>query len=1209
VVRCAPRRNILREILTLLAIILIIVLTAALAVPYFIDWNAERPVVEAQLSNLTGAEVKIRGGIDLKILPTPYLQLEHVELAAPAHGMDVKVAELHLEIALPALMRGEVDFVEARFVEPQMHLRLENAAVPLWRPTPGFIGQMRFERVAVTGGSLVVDDPQVERAYRFDHIALAAAADALTGPFRGEGHFDLGGATNVFRFSTGLRQGARLPVKASFDENADHPSLDFDGNLSFPQAASVFALPSAAGAVRLTGRAGPFGLPWQAGGRLAATLRAAKLAGLQLQIGNDLAANFDASAAFDFGASAAAELKLHARQLDLDRLLGGKGAPLPAQRLFAVFGDLARARQVSLFGLPLAIDFSAGTLILGGEAIGDVAGAVAASGPQRAAIKLSVGDLVGAHLAVDGRIETGAAPVFKGRVAAGTDDFPRLNAWLAANLPQLAGPDWPLQSLSLDGAANVSSVGLVGSDLRVQVNGSLLTGTLAYTKQIAAVPARLFADLSAQRLELASLPDLSRLAQQMRDMDVDLRFDAQSVKLAGSRAGAIETGQIQFDFAKSGATAVLKRLNVSGFDGANVTANGQWRAQGAALALQIDARRIDEIAALAARLAPGPETNFLAAHSAQFSPAHLSVAIEGAAASGATHLTGLSLAGTAGATKFLGRGAPGPGKTTTISLRAEAPDGRAMLRQFGLASGPDTPLGAAVISATAQGAPDHLGTRLSVSLAGARFDFSGDIAQAMNAPHAAGTAKLASADLSVLLRAFGLADSNLARAVPLDMSAAIAASGEGVTLRAIRGACAGNKIAGSLSYGADRGVTGMLQMDRLSLGAVLQGALGPPHPTKAGHIWSSTPFAPPLALPPALVALHVGALDLAGAGLAREADFNLALAPGQVGLKNFSAKLGGGRLFGDLLLRRSGATAALAGHLRLDHYGLNLPTAKGVVLGAFDVAGTGQSADTLVTGLAGSGTFAVAELLLLRSNPGALARVFGDVEEDRLSLDATAIDRALSAAFDQHALEVGQANFDAGLAAGVLRLTGKGATLAVGADGVTQDTQATLDLETLRLDQSSVLTLTALPHTWSGAPPQVGVAWTGSLEAPVRNLDVTSFVNALAARAIVRETARIAAQEFDLHERAVALNRLQAPRRQEAERQQASADVAHAAARARARQATLERLRQLLAAERQKAQSKTGRPTPQKPLSITPVPQRGAPEQTMPLDPSAAGRY
>ncbi len=365
----------------------------------------------------------------------------------------------------------------------------------------------------------------------------------------------------------------------------------------------------------------------------------------------------------------------------------------------------------------------------------------------------------------------------------------------------------------------------------------------------------------------------------------------------------------------------------------------------------------------------------------------------------------------------------------------------------------------------------------------------------------------------------------------------------------------------------------------------------------------------------ALIELHVGSLGQTSSVVAQDADFNLMLAPNQFGLQHFSAKLGAGRIFADLTLRRSGATAAAEGHLSLDHYALDLPTARGQVSGKFDFAGTGQSPATLVAGLAGSGTLNVSDLLLMRSDPAAIVQTLGDVEEDRLSIDETEIDRALSAAFDQHALSVASATFDAGLAAGVLRLTGKGTTPATGHSGVTQQTQASLDLRTIALDQSSVLTLTKLPRNWNDVSPQVGLEWTGPFESPVRNIDATSFVNALAARAIARETARIEAQEFDVHEHAVALARLESARRQEADRLQAIEDVKHAVLRARARDATLERLKLLLATEKQKAAEKAAKTQP---LAIMPAPQAtpsappaAAPStpQPMPADPSAAGRY
>ena len=145
---------------------------------------------------------------------------------------------------------------------------------------------------------------------------------------------------------------------------------------------------------------------------------------------------------------------------------------------------LASGPSVTLFGLPLSLDLAAQTLILGGDALNDVAAGVSAAGPQNNAVRFSATGPGGAHIALDGALETGSAPVFKGHIAAGADDVSRFRDWLDTNLPQLALPDWPFQSAGLDGTANISQVGAVGSDLVIHVNGSVLTGTLAYTKKI-----------------------------------------------------------------------------------------------------------------------------------------------------------------------------------------------------------------------------------------------------------------------------------------------------------------------------------------------------------------------------------------------------------------------------------------------------------------------------------------------------------------------------------------------------------------------------------------------------------------------------------------------------------------------------------------------------------------------------------------------------
>ncbi len=65
-----------------LAIALILALLAALVGPYFIDWNTYRPRFEAEASRLVGLPVRVGGAIDVRILPTPTLLLNGVEIGA-----------------------------------------------------------------------------------------------------------------------------------------------------------------------------------------------------------------------------------------------------------------------------------------------------------------------------------------------------------------------------------------------------------------------------------------------------------------------------------------------------------------------------------------------------------------------------------------------------------------------------------------------------------------------------------------------------------------------------------------------------------------------------------------------------------------------------------------------------------------------------------------------------------------------------------------------------------------------------------------------------------------------------------------------------------------------------------------------------------------------------------------------------------------------
>ncbi|HTJ03470.1 MAG TPA: hypothetical protein VL492_11820, partial [Methylovirgula sp.] len=321
----------------------------------------------------------------------------------------------------------------------------------------------------------------------------------------------------------------------------------------------------------------------------------------------------------------------------------------------------------------------------------------------------------------------------------------------------------------------------------------------------------------------------------------------------------------------------------------------------------------------------------------------------------------------------------------------------------------------------------------------------------------------------------------------------------------------------------------------------------------SGALWSATKFTPAmLDLPPLKLAITAKSFDLWPRLAGRDARFDLDASGGRAGLKlalnHLTMKLASGSLGGDITLRRDGDNAAATARLNLADYDLALPSLRGRLAGSVDVAGTGNSPQALMTSLAGSGALTFSDLVLPRTDPAALLHVLQASEDDTLTLDGNEIERALAREFDKGAAHLGTITFDAGLAGGMLRLTPKETTERRLDPGVTATLQMSLDTTNLSLDQKSHLTLAALPRDWSGPAPAVDLSMAGPLTNPARTIQSASFLNALAARAIARESARIQAQEFDIHEQAFFYNRLTFERRAEQERVRAIEEAKRAAA-------------------------------------------------------------
>ena len=105
----------MRDILTIIASIVILILAVAVAAPPFVDWEAHRDSIDHLISRASGTEAHTEGRIGVRLLPSPRLRFDRLRLGGKTPDSPSLTADfVWAEIALTPLLRGEIRFTETR---------------------------------------------------------------------------------------------------------------------------------------------------------------------------------------------------------------------------------------------------------------------------------------------------------------------------------------------------------------------------------------------------------------------------------------------------------------------------------------------------------------------------------------------------------------------------------------------------------------------------------------------------------------------------------------------------------------------------------------------------------------------------------------------------------------------------------------------------------------------------------------------------------------------------------------------------------------------------------------------------------------------------------------------------------------------------------------------------------------------------------------
>jgi len=188
--------NLLFRLFILLGSLVVLLLFAALIVPYFIDWDEFTSEFETQASRVVGQEVKVGGKTNLRLLPLPYLSFEDLQVGKNNDGSPLMTVEqFSFNAELLPFLSGQVRIIEMSMQAPKVNLQVAEDGTIAWTNPKEYLvnpEQVNIEKLNIKNGSIFVTGLVGERSLQVDNIQGDVSAKSILGPWRIEADANIG---------------------------------------------------------------------------------------------------------------------------------------------------------------------------------------------------------------------------------------------------------------------------------------------------------------------------------------------------------------------------------------------------------------------------------------------------------------------------------------------------------------------------------------------------------------------------------------------------------------------------------------------------------------------------------------------------------------------------------------------------------------------------------------------------------------------------------------------------------------------------------------------------------------------------------------------------------------------------------------------------------------------------------------------------------
>ncbi|MGF1560628.1 MAG: AsmA family protein [Geminicoccaceae bacterium] len=568
------------RVIAVLAVIALLAVGALLVAPSFIDWEANRERVVAELERLAGRPVKLDGDIEVVFLPRPVMRLSDAAVGGRPDDtlfQFLSLDALELELAAQPLFSGRIVISHARLSGVDIHLRKPEDGQPLALRAASALRQGSSNRVRVEG--LELEDVRII-AYDADGSPDAplgpfdamVSIDSLRGPFTLDlrtrladlplalnaqiGRIDPQGYASL-QAEVQRETANRLSYRGLVRIDEHEPRLQGAATLDLADMATLRPILEGVDARALSA---PLSQPLSVAGDIEVTPGAFRLQGGSLASGDTtgmLAVDWglggedrlDAELALSTLAITRADLT----GIDLASLIDALAGHLPSRGNAAITVDALDLAGVSLRRARAAMAFNAD----GSLGIDELRTSLPGGGRL---------ELENARIALAG------GPQVTGDVYVVTND-------LRAVLEPVVGPlgdlqETALRRLDLRAGLRLSPTALELSDLQGQLDRASLSGALALDH---AEPRRLSARLDIDRLDLDPYLGARRIDRALADLPSWIeRLDGQlDLRIARLNTGEARADGVRLRGSKAGASITLDEAAIGDLVGAEIRATGQ----------------------------------------------------------------------------------------------------------------------------------------------------------------------------------------------------------------------------------------------------------------------------------------------------------------------------------------------------------------------------------------------------------------------------------------------------------------------------------------------------------------------------------------------------------------------------------------------------------------------------------------------------------